>query len=163
MTAATALRTAAEYRALAAEHDAERARSIRDSDTDGFLSQWALGRLASQYLYAASVAEAGGVIETFALFLNGEIASTRQKSGDYGFYWVLNDAAAEAFGKRFFTPSGARDGIERDRARGFTYGPIRVPAIEVRGEVREDYRAIEEGRIEVVATDGAYADQPNAK
>lgn len=160
---ATALRTAAEYRTEAQAHRAEQARSIANSDSDGFLSQWASGRLAAQAAFAAQVAEADGMIQNVALFLNGALASTNQKSGQYGLYWVLDDAATAAFGKRFFNPSGARDGLARDAAKGFTYGTVRIPAVEVRGQVTEDATAVREGRYEIVATDGAYADHANAR
>lgn len=163
--------TPAELRAEATAHEREAADSFARSDTDGFLSQWASRVNASEARMKADLLEAGGVHDDVALFLNGELASTHQGFGQYGEYWVLNDAAAEAFGKRFYSPSKARDAIARDRRRGFTYGTIVVKAhVEVRGSgnglagaltvrpgVYSDVEALRSGDFIIKATDGAFA------
>lgn len=152
------LRTAAEYRTAAAAARKAEADSWDRSDTDGFLSQWASKEMARRYDHLAAVAEDGGQMNTLALFLNGELASTDQRNGTYGLYWILNDKAAAAFGKRFFNGSRAKNATERDRAKGFTYGTIRANAFEHprTGMATLDYDAVKNGEFEVIATDGAY-------
>ena len=104
--------TAQDLRDRAARARQASAESWERSDTDGFLSQWASDTMARRYSDAADVAEAGWKINVLALFYNGEIASTDQRDGQYGFYWILNDATAEAFGKRFYNPSKAKRSVE---------------------------------------------------
>jgi len=122
--------TAQELRDQAARCDQEAADSFERCDTDGFLSQWASGITARKLRAQAELAENGGLMQVCALFnLDGTVASTHYGSGQYGPYWVLNDAAALAYGKRFYSPSGARKAARRnanDRAKGFTCGTIRV-------------------------------------
>lgn len=151
--------TAEEFRALAKQATEERAASWERSDSDGFLSQWASGVMANRYLDAAQVADDGWKVNRLALFFNGKLASNDQRDGQYGFYWILNDEAAEAYGKRFYSPSKAKRGVRADRLRGFTYGTIRVDAFwsSRKGQIFEDFTAIKEGRFEIIATDGAYA------
>lgn len=151
------LRTAEEYRAAAASSRKAEAESWERSDTDGYLSQWASSQMAHRYDRLAKIAEDGGKINVLALFLNGTVASLDQRDGQYGFYWILNDAAEAEFGKRFFNPSKAKNATDRDKARGFTYGYVRVDAFEDRNSnAQPDFAALKEGRYEIVATDGAY-------
>lgn len=149
------LRTADEYRAAAAAARKSSAESWERSDTDGFLSQWAADTMATRYDFLAQVAEDGGKIEHIVLFFQGKIASTDQRDGQYGYYWILNDEAAEAYGKRFFNPSKAKDNYARDRARGITYGTVRVDAVEDSrtGQAREDWDALKAGNFEIISTD----------
>lgn len=104
--------------------------SFQRSDTDGFRSQGASDTMARVYEVQAGIAENGGTIEMQALFnLDGTIASTHNAQGQWGWYWVLNDAAAARFGKRFFNESKAGKAATRNknnRAKGFTVGTIRV-------------------------------------
>lgn len=152
------LRTAAEYRSAAASARKAEAESWERSDTDGFLSQWGNREMAKRYDHLASIAENGGMMQTLALFLDGEFASADQRSGQFGLYWILNDAAAEKHGKRFFNPSKAKNATERDKARGFTFGYVSVAAYESTrtGGAEIDTDAIKRGEFTVVATDGAY-------
>lgn len=152
------LNTGDEYRAQAKACMEERFRSMADSDTDGYLSQWASGQMASRYHALADLADNGGVMDTLALFFNGELASTDQRNGQYGLYWVLNDAAAAAYGKRFF--NGSRSllkSVKLDRAKGFTFGTLRVAAaVDRNSRAYPNREAIHAGAFEVVCTDGAY-------
>lgn len=163
--------TATALRAEAAEWDQCAADSFERSDTDGFLSQWASGLTAQKLRAQAALAEAGGMIEARALFnLDGTVASTHYGYGEYGPYWVLNDVATAAYGKRFLNPSKARKAATRKRnmaAKGFTVGTIRVRGyVDIVGSgtglsgcasarvttlpVVDDLR---EGRFEIVGTD----------
>lgn len=110
--------------------DQAAADSFDRCDTDGFLSQWAHTIGARKLRAEADLIDAGGKIETRALFnLDGTVASTHYGYGQYGPYWVLNDEAAARYGKRFFSPSKARTFAKRrenNRKKGFTIGTIRV-------------------------------------
>ena len=122
--------TADALRAEAAERDAAAEESFRRCDTDGFLSQWALGITASKLRAQADLEDNGGKVEVRALFhLDGTVASTHYGNGQYGGYWVLNDEATARYGKRFVNPSYAKKAETRARnmrAKGFTVGTIRV-------------------------------------
>jgi len=135
-------KTPDQWRAAAEQSYRNADESFERSDTDGFLSQWASGCLAAEYLASARLAEQDGLIEVQALFnLDGTIASTHcgyneQYRRDY---WVLNDDAAARYGRRFYNPSGAKKAATRnanDRKKGFTVGKIRVAGyVTLAGEV----------------------------
>lgn len=163
--------TADAHRAEAQAASAEERASFERCDTDGFVSQWANNRMASYHRMSADLAEAGGKAEHTALFhLDGTVASTHQAEGQYGPFWVLNDAAAERFGKRFVTLSKARNGERRyaaNRAKGFTVGTILVDsytdmvgngrglgaALTVRTVVKPSVEALRKGDYTIVTTD----------
>ena len=83
-------RTAEEWRDEAAAHERERARSVRDSDTDGFVSQWASGLSGELARVKADIAEHGGRA-TFKrlglLTLDGEVTDGRMVNTRYGQRW----------------------------------------------------------------------------
>jgi hypothetical protein len=132
-------RTAAEWAELAAHCRAESIRCTRQSaesfarsDTDGSLSQWASDSMAREYDAKAHWADAQGWGEANVLTdLTGRIVSTLEKEGKFGRdYWVLDDAAAEAYGKRFFTESAAQGWDKKaaaNRAKGFVVARAIVP------------------------------------
>jgi hypothetical protein len=151
--------TAAEYREMAAE---SRQRSLDlNFDADGFFSEGAhlsiaaARTMASRYEAAALFVEEGERLPMTALFnLDGTVASTHQGHGQYGEYWVLNDEAAERFGKRFFSPSQAHKNLAADRKRGFTYGTIMVPGYLDKGtQTQPDIARLRAGEFEVVNAD----------
>lgn len=132
-------RTADEWAALAAEYDQQArdcyqrsAESFDRCDTDGFLSQWASDTTAREYQSKARWArECGYTNMTVLLNLDGTIASTMHREGQYGMYWVLNDDAAARFGKRFLNLSQASTYARKRAAnarKGFRLGTARVPA-----------------------------------
>lgn len=158
--------TPATLREKAARHEQEAYDSFERSDTDGFLSQWASGLSAQKARLEADLLEAGGLMETTALFnLDGTVASTHQGYGQWGVYWVLNDEAAARFGKRFFSPSKAKKAQRRydtDRDKGFTEGRIRVAgyvdfkganATSVRAYTLPRVDAMKAGEYEVLTAD----------
>lgn len=136
-------RTDAEWDALADELQAsmkaeyERAHeSFERCDTDGFVSQWA-SRLGGDADGAAVELCKRRGLTTVSVLLDaetGEIASTHHAWGQYGAYWVLNDAAAEKAGKRFVNESRASKQatfVKNMLAKGFKVGTA-----EVRAEVK---------------------------
>jgi hypothetical protein len=139
---------------------------------DGFVTQKASEISADRYELEAELLENGGLMDTVALFLDGELASTHLGFGQYGSYWVLNDAAAEKYGKRFFSGSRATNFVERDRAKGFTWGTIRVRGyVTIKGSgkgfsglyscravtlpIVEDLKS---NNFEIIETDGYYGE-----
>jgi hypothetical protein len=123
-------RTAAEWREASAASYRARQESWERSDTDGSLSQWASGITGRLDEAKAELAENDGMMETRALFnLDGTIASVHNGWGQYGEWWLLNDASAARFGKKFFSPSSANTAAKRyanDKKKGFTVGTVRV-------------------------------------
>lgn len=168
-----ATKTPEEYRAEAAKHRQEERDSFERCDTDGFVSQWASGMTAKKYDALARLAENDGYMETMALFYNGQFVSAHQGFSQYGEWWRLTPEGESQYGKAFYSPSKAKNGIARDRAKGFTYGTIRVRGyVDIKAPasakglagafqayvgtfpVVEDLR---EGKFEVLAADGALA------
>jgi len=167
--------TAEDWRAKATESVKRRQESWERSDTDGFMSQWASDMMAQEYRLCADLAEAGGLMETTALFdaETGELASTHLHDGQYGLSWVLNDRAAEKAGKRFVSESKAATTEKRHAAmvkKGFTVGLVRVKGYvaqrganvtSVRAYTLPDLDALKAGEFEVVTTDVGPEDRRN--
>lgn len=122
--------TAEDHRAAAGRSHKARDESWDRSDTDGFLSQWASGLNAQEHEAWADLLDNGGKTRMRVLMnLDGTVASTHLAYGQYGAYWVLNDAAAARYGKRFFNESEAAKASRRQKthaAKGFTFGTIEV-------------------------------------
>lgn len=167
--------TAEEWRAKARGSEEARSDSWERSDTDGFMSQWASGLMAQEYLLCADLAEKNGLTETTALFdaETGEVASTHLHDGQWGLAWVLNDAAAQKYGRRFLNRSTAQDPAKRHAAllkKGFTVGLIRVAGhVQMQGANVTSVRpvtlaVIEElkaGNYEVLTTNVGPEDRRN--
>jgi hypothetical protein len=88
-------------RAKAAEADRKAEESFERSDTDGFLSQWALNITARKDRLQAELLENGGRSEFLALFdADGEQVPARQIDTRYGTKWGVfaSWADAEAYG-----------------------------------------------------------------
>lgn len=137
MTATFPTRTAAEYREMAARSRKASADSWERSDTDGYLTQWACDSVAREYDVLADLVENGGKVEAQALFfLDGTLASADRRHNDYGYYWLLNDEAAERFGKRFVSESNARKASTREKnyaKKGFAIGTVKGDGVVVSG------------------------------
>lgn len=120
---------------MKAQYDAA-VKSFERCDTDGFLSQWASRMTGDADGAAVELCKARG-LTTVSVLLDietGEIASTHHKWGDFGPFWVLNDAAAEKSGKRFVNESQAQRKatfLKNMAAKGFKVGTA-----EVRAEVK---------------------------
>lgn len=122
--------TAADHREAAGASARARRTSQENSDTDGFVSQWASGLNAQEHEAWADLIDNGGKTRMRVLMnLDGTVASTHLHYGQYGAAWVLNDAAAARFGKRFLNESEAASAARRRAAmarKGFTFGTIEV-------------------------------------
>lgn len=162
---------AAAHREAAAAADRAAAESFERCDTDGFLSQWAHGITARLERAKAEIAEQGGTAEfIFPFTLDGELASTYQVKGQYGYSWLLNDAAAAKLGRRFLSDSSAVSGQRRyanNQKKGIVFGKIRVKAYahtcgggsglagaaSVGVAISPDRDALDRGEYEVMTTD----------
>ena len=92
-------KTAAEHLADAARHDQTREDSHQRSDTDGFVSQWASGKMSDLSRAKAKIAEEGGTAEFPGLFRRSDGVRVRAKlisyrcsySGGTKFSWSFRD------------------------------------------------------------------------
>jgi hypothetical protein len=110
----------------AAAKEAEAAASFERCDTDGFLSQWALGIGAAKDRMEADLLEAGGVHEFPALFdLQGNWVRAKLIEGKYGTCWMLLDEAGEPTGKFVGAFPKQRKTLE---AKGYMEGYVIRPA-----------------------------------
>lgn len=108
----------------------ERARSIEESDTDGFLSQWASGQMAQRYEWLAVLAEQGGLMQVITVqnLETGEVAhDTWHASRFYnGAMWLrLPDGS-------FFNESRAKDprkAVATYERKGYREVVAKVPAL----------------------------------
>lgn len=123
-------KTAAEWRAAAAEENRRRNESWDRSDTDGFVSQWAHQITSSEYGLKAQLAEQGSMTEVSGLFdLDGNLINALHGWGQYGEYWMLLDEDGNK--TEFFNPSQARNEVtarKNNARKGFYVGTVRVPA-----------------------------------
>jgi hypothetical protein len=93
-------KTAAEFRAKAAELTAERAAIWERSDTDGFVSAWAAGLGAEKAMMEAELAERGGTSDFIALFTTeGEWVPAKVIDGKWGRSWMVLDSTGKRTGE----------------------------------------------------------------
>lgn len=164
-------KTPDQWRADAQQSHRDADESWERSDTDGFLSQWASNSLASEYEAAARLAEQDGLTEVQALFnLDGTIASTHPGYNEQWDrdYWVLNDAAADRYGRRFYNPSAAKKAAVRnanDRKKGFTVGRIRVAgyatlagSLTLHGVIRPVVDDLRSGAYDIISAEDDTVD-----
>lgn len=115
--------------------EARRCNHTRDEswdrcDTDGYLSQWANGVMASRYRHLAEIAARGGYLDLPALFtLDGDLIIAREVNTRYGWRWVwTNDYGTTTW----FNESSAQDPIIRRRnnaRKGVYLGTVRYQAL----------------------------------
>jgi hypothetical protein len=122
-------KTADQWRTEAREMMARREESWERSDTDGFVSQWALGSLSENYRLCAQLAEADGLTEVCALFdLEGNLVPSVHGWGQYGEYFAILDNDERGCA-RFFNPSRARNEAtarKNNATKGFYIGTVRT-------------------------------------
>ena len=125
--------TASDYRDMAAESRQRAADSWENSDTDGFVSQWASGITAREYDLKAEVEDNGGKSEFSALFdLEGNLVPAKLVDTQYGRAWGLlsSDDATSPF-KGWFSPSNAATDshrIHNNAKKGYYEGTVMAPA-----------------------------------
>lgn len=111
--------TAEEYRAKARGNYRKADESFERCDTDGFLSQWALGVKASEYNALADLAEAGWVHDFPALHdeATGRRLDARLVDGKFSRVWLLADDEADLYGRRFIPMDGSHDPDFKQRSK----------------------------------------------
>jgi hypothetical protein len=142
------LAQAAEYRAEARGNDQAAYDSFERCDTDGFLSQWAHGQMATRYIRAAEILEAGGCADFIALFdLEGNLVPAKYMETQYGWSWALLEVNADESIQRivgWFNPSKARNAETKRKnnaKKGYALGTVRAACsydIDRGGVVRTD-------------------------
>src|SRR5215831_2243806 len=87
-------KTPDQLRAMARECYQRSADSFDRCDTDGFLSQWASDQTGRIYQAAATLAEAGWMAESVALFdaETGALLDAKNVSTKYGSSWMVKAA-----------------------------------------------------------------------
>lgn len=86
------------HRKAAADYAKREQESWERSDTDGFVSQWALQSLRREELMKADLADRGGV-DTFPILVDketGEVVPSRLMETRYGMAWAVFDTAEDA-------------------------------------------------------------------
>tara|TARA_R100001440_G_scaffold18887_1_gene31955 strand:+ start:343 stop:852 length:510 start_codon:yes stop_codon:yes gene_type:complete len=73
-------------------------------DTDGFLSQWALGRMSNLDRYKKELCENFGLHTFLGLYKNGRRIKAKKIIGAYGSTWLLHEDERQEFGGRTFLP-----------------------------------------------------------
>lgn len=83
-------RTAEQWREQARQSNQRAADSFASCDTDGFLSQWASGIMAREYMLKADLAEAGGMWSFSVLTdLDGVMVPAKRIETRYGTKWAV--------------------------------------------------------------------------
>lgn len=96
-------KTAEQWREMASKCYRDREESWERSDTDGFMSQWASGQMASRYNELAYIADNDGFMtdRAYVDIATGELLKGRWFEGQYGACYRTLDG-------RFINPSYAK-------------------------------------------------------
>jgi hypothetical protein len=117
-------------RAQARQCEADAYESFKRSGNDGFMSQWASGKMASLHRLEADLAEAGGRADFRGLFdLEGNLVRAVRFDGRWGWFWKLLDERGRCVG--YFNESKAKSQERRVAAnakKGYYVGTVRVAA-----------------------------------
>ena len=134
-------KTPEQLRAEADAFDQEAAASFERCDTDGFLSQWAMGLGASRKRMEATLAEEGGVSDFLALFTtDGEWVPAKMIQGTYGPRWMVLDHEGRRTGQYLNYHSVRRQTLAK---HGFVEGYVTRPAhIDYVGETHTSVRPV---------------------
>lgn len=122
--------TPAEWREQAADCRRREQESWERSDSDGFLSQWALTQMASRYELLATVAEQGGTAELCKLAdAEGNVLDARQVDTMYGLAWVYDGPDGNAVWFRESEHKNPEVAAARNLAKGHQIIFPRVPVL----------------------------------
>lgn len=104
------------WRDMAMERRNRRSESQDRSDTDGFMSQWAMGVMSDLYLAKAEICKNKGMADFIGLYDGDRRVKAKIIHGKYGPSWLLHEDEEfliEARGKPFL-PTGANSRILSD-------------------------------------------------
>jgi len=105
-------------RARAADSDRKAAESFERSDTDGFVTQWALGISAREDRLQASIQENGGLHDFRGLYtVEGERVRAKAIQTKYGSCWALVKAGSSEFTGEFVPRCFEEDGQPGPRTK----------------------------------------------
>lgn len=111
------------FKSMAKECRDRAHRSFENSDTDGFMSQWANEEMARRYDHAAAIARDGHMKgKRVVLDLDGNIISDDERKNEYGYYWFIPSREGK---DRFFNASKAlneKTAIRNDAKKGCVLG-----------------------------------------
>jgi hypothetical protein len=119
------------YRQQAADSRKRAYESYQNSDTDGFVSQWASGITADELIMKAELIEDGGSYERDLLFdLQGNLILAKEIETQFGYAWaILDPEHPRGRFLGFFNESKARKQetkIKNDAKKGYYVGRGRV-------------------------------------
>ena len=103
---------AAEHTKLAKEALKKVDESWDRSDTDGFLTQWAGGITANLHQEKARIYRHNGFAAFTGLYEGDRRVKARIVEGKFGDSWLLDDAEAAKFGRKFI-PTGSTSRIQK--------------------------------------------------
>tara|TARA_B100000745_G_scaffold192726_1_gene126762 strand:+ start:28556 stop:29035 length:480 start_codon:yes stop_codon:yes gene_type:complete len=148
------MKTAQEYRDMAADSARKRQESFDRCDTDGFVSQYCDGLNRNLYLRMAEIAENGGKAEFRGLFLRetGERVKAVLREGQWGYYWMLLDANGKPTGT--FVPDSKGTKRSKMYKLGFEVRMEMVPADARFGGSGKGFSGLSTVYIETYRTDG---------
>jgi hypothetical protein len=106
------LKTAQEYRQEAEQSRNRSQESFERSDTDGFLTQWASDLSARLADTRAVILENGGKANFCGLYEGTRRVAAKLINGQFGLCWLLDDAEATKFGRKFI-PEGGNSKIQK--------------------------------------------------
>jgi hypothetical protein len=117
---------AQQHRDAAAEHIDKKHRSERESDTDGFVSQYCHGISAQLEEKKAEIAERGGVWDFPALFdLDGNLVPAKLIDGKFGPCWAMVNGSGNFTGE-FISAFPKRESTMEKK--GYREGTVELPA-----------------------------------
>ena len=114
--------TADEWRAMARNRRQKVTDSWDQSDTDGFMSQWAGGVMSVLYNFLADIALTGGKGRLRMLAdLDGNLLDAKEVKTRYGYAWVVNkpDGSVEWFNES--EAKSAKTRIKNNAAKGYKF------------------------------------------
>lgn len=130
------IHTADEWRAMAHNCMERREESWERSDTDGFLSQWALEQTALLYRHLAELRDTDGRTELIRLAdLDGNVLDAEQVKGNYGWSYRIWDPTTRRVS--WFNESTARKAETRranNAKKGYKFVTILADVVYVSGK-----------------------------
>ena len=123
--------TPQDLREQAADLDRRASESFDRCDTDGFVSQWALGLTAQELRLQADIDEAGGVAEFLALFtVDGEWVPAKRIETQYGSRWMVLDRFGNRTGEFLpFLPKRRRTLADKGYLEGRVLRPAKATIV----------------------------------
>lgn len=106
---------AQEMRERAAGADRRREESFQRCDTDGFLTQWAHGKMSTLAHRKMQILENGGKAEFPGLYEGDRRVKAKMLEGDYGYYWLLHESEKDLIAQRGkpFLPTGSNSRVQK--------------------------------------------------